>query len=39
MGSFLPVRNGIKVGSYEPLTAEMTCGTNVIKFVGGIRVQ
>ena len=39
VGSYLPVRNGIKVGSYEPLTAEMTCGTNVIKFVGGIRVQ
>lgn len=39
VGAFLPVRNGIKVGSYEPLTAEMMCGTNVIKFVGGIRVQ
>jgi hypothetical protein len=39
VGAFLPVRNGIQVGSYEPLTAEMSCGTNVIKFVGGVRVQ
>ena len=39
VGAFLPVRNGIKVGAYEPLTAEMMCGTNVIKYVGGIRVQ
>lgn len=39
VGSYLPVRNGIKVGAFEPLTAELTCGTNIIKFVGGIRVQ
>lgn len=38
-GAFLPVRNGIKVGSYEPLTAEFTSGTNTFKFVGGVRVQ
>lgn len=39
VGSYLPVRNGIKVGSYEPLTASVTCGTNTFTFVGGIRVQ
>lgn len=39
VGAFLPVRNGIKVGAFEPLTAEVMCGTNTIKFVGGIRVQ
>lgn len=39
VGSYLPVRNGIKVGAFEPLTAEMMCGTNLIKFVGGVRVQ
>lgn len=39
VGTFLPVRNGIKVGSYEPLTAEFTSGTNTFKFVGGVRVQ
>lgn len=39
VGNYLPVRNGIKVGSFEPLTAEFSCGTNTIKFVGGIRVR
>ncbi|NLC83384.1 MAG: hypothetical protein GX748_19590 [Lentisphaerae bacterium] len=39
VGSYLPVRNGIKVGNFEPLTAEVICGTNTIKFVGGVRVQ
>jgi hypothetical protein len=39
VGSYLPVRTGIKVGGYEPLTEEFTVGTNVIKYVGGIRVQ
>jgi hypothetical protein len=39
VGSYLPVRNGIKVGSYEPLTATLTCGTNTVRFVGGVRVQ
>lgn len=39
VGAFLPVRNGIKVGAFEPLTAEVMCGTNTIKFVGGVRVQ
>jgi hypothetical protein len=38
-GSYLPVRNGIKVGSHEPLTATIPCGTNTVRFVGGIRVQ
>lgn len=37
-GAYLPVRNGIKVGSYEPLSGEWTVGTNTIKFVGGVRV-
>lgn len=39
VGAYLPVRNGIKVGTHEPLTAEFAVGTNTIKFVGGIRVQ
>lgn len=39
VGAYLPVRNGIKVGAHEPLTGEFTVGTNVIKFVGGVRVQ
>jgi len=39
VGAFLPVRNGIKVGNFDPLTAEVMCGTNTIKFVGGVRVQ
>ncbi len=38
VGSYLPVRNGIKVGNHEPLTGEFVVGTNVIKFVGGVRV-
>ena len=37
-GAFLPVRNGIKVGAFAPLSGEWTEGTNVYKFVGGIRV-
>ena len=39
VGSYLPVRNGIKVGSFEPLTLEAMSGTNVFKWVGGVRVQ
>ena len=39
VGAFLPVRNGIRVGNHDPLTAEFQCGTNTFKFVGGIRVQ
>lgn len=39
VGAYLPVRNGIKVGTHEPLTAEFVVGTNTVKFVGGIRVQ
>jgi len=39
VGAYFPVRNGIKVGAFEPLTAEVMCGTNTIKFVGGVRVQ
>jgi len=39
VGAYLPVRNGVKVGTHEPLTAEVMCGTNTIKFVGGVRVQ
>lgn len=39
VGAYLPVRNGIKVGAFEPLTAETTCGTNTFKWVGGVRVQ
>ena len=36
---YLPVNNGIAVNGEPPLTATFTSGTNVIKFVGGIRVQ
>lgn len=39
VGSYLPVRNGIKVGAFEPLTLETMSGTNVFKWVGGVRVQ
>lgn len=39
IGAFLPVQNGIRVGGREPLTGEFNVGTNVYKFVGGIRVQ
>lgn len=39
VGAFLPVRNGIRVGGREPLTGEFNVGTNVYKFVGGVRVQ
>lgn len=39
VGSFLPVRNGIKVGTHEPLTAVFICGTNIVKYVGGVRVR
>jgi len=39
VGAYLPVRNGIRVGSHDPLTATFTIGTNTIQFVGGIRVQ
>lgn len=38
VGAYLPVRNGIRVGGYEPLTGQWTYGTNVVTFVGGIRV-
>ncbi len=39
VGAFLPVRNGIKVGNFDPLTAEFVVNGSTIKFVGGVRVQ
>jgi hypothetical protein len=38
-GIFLPVRNGVSPNGQTPLTLRVTSGTNVISFVGGIRVQ
>lgn len=37
-GAYLPVRNGVKVGNFAPLSQEFVVGTNVYKWVGGIRV-
>ena len=39
VGAYLPVRNGIQVGGFKPLSGTFNVGTNVIKFVGGVRVQ
>lgn len=39
VGAHLPVRNGVKPGNYEPLTATFIDGTNVWKIEGGIRVH
>jgi len=36
---YLPVRNGIAVNGVAPLTATFIDGTNVYRFVGGVRVQ
>ena len=38
-GIFLPVSNGVSPNGQTPLTLRVTSGTNVISFVGGIRVQ
>lgn len=35
VGSHFPVQNGIKVGTYEPLTGTWMIGTNRITIVGG----
>jgi hypothetical protein len=37
-GAYLPVRNGIRVGGMPPATFEVVSGTNVYKWVGGVRV-
>ena len=39
VGIFLPVQNGVSPNGQTPLTLTVTSGTNVISFVGGIRVQ
>lgn len=36
---YLPVRNGIAVNGTVPLTATFVDGTNIYRFVGGVRVQ
>jgi hypothetical protein len=36
---YFPVNNGIAVNGREPLTATLTDGTNVMEWVGGVRVQ
>jgi hypothetical protein len=36
---YLPVRNGVAVNGVTPLTATFASGTNVMRFLGGIRVQ
>lgn len=36
---YLPVRNGVAVNGEVPLTATFTVGTNVLRFVGGVRAQ
>ena len=36
---YMPVRNGVAVNGTEPLTATFTVGTNVVRFIGGIRTQ
>ena len=36
---YLPVRNGISVNGITPLTAAFVDGTNIYRWVGGVRVQ
>jgi len=36
---YLPVRNGIAVNGTAPLTATFADGTNIYRWVGGVRVQ
>lgn len=36
---YFPVNNGISVNGREPLTATVTDGTNVMQWVGGVRIQ
>ena len=36
---YLEVRNGIRVNDENPFTGEIVAGTNLIKFVGGVRVS
>ena len=36
---YFPVQNGISVNGEDPLTATLVDGTNVMQWVGGVRVQ